>query len=123
MNARPLLVGKGVTKRFRGLTAIDAADFEIPEGAVYGLIGPNGAGKSTLFNLITGYHDPSAGDIFFDGTRINGTQPYRINQMGIARAFQISKPFPALTVEENVRVGAMFGRPGERDVEMLAREA
>lgn len=123
MSREPILIGHAVTKYFRGLAAIESVDFEIPPGAIYGLIGPNGAGKSTLFNLITGYHVPSGGDILFDGALLNGTPPYRVNQMGIARAFQISKPFPALTVEENVRVGAMFGRPGERDVAGVARDA
>ena len=123
MSQEPILIGRAVTKYFHGLAAIKSVDFEIPPDAIYGLIGPNGAGKSTLFNLITGYHVPSGGDIVFDGARLNGTPPYRVNQKGIARAFQISKPFPALTVEENVRVGAMFGRPGERDVAAVARDA
>lgn len=123
MTAENILVGNAVSKQFRGLKAIDAVDFAIPEGAIYGLIGPNGAGKSTLFNLITGYHPLSGGDILFEGRSLKGLSPYRVNRLGIARAFQISKPFPALTVEENVKVGAMFGRPGVRDAEAVAREA
>lgn len=110
-----ILVGRGVTKRFRGLTAIDRVDFEIPRGAIYGLIGPNGAGKSTLFNLVTGYHPLSEGEILFQGKRLDSMPIYRRNQAGMARAFQISKPFPALTVRENVNVGAMFGRPDRDD--------
>jgi len=123
MAATPILAGKHVSKHFRGLRAINSIDFEIPEGSICGLIGPNGAGKSTLFNLITGYYKPSEGEIFFNGKRINGTPPYRVNRIGIARAFQISKPFPALTVEENVRVGAMFGRVGAHDAEAVARDS
>lgn len=106
-----ILEGVGVTKRFRGLTATDHVDFAVPKGSIYGLIGPNGAGKSTLFNLVTGYHPLSEGRIVFKGRDLAGMPIYRRNQFGMARAFQISKPFPALTVRENVGVGAMFGRP------------
>jgi branched-chain amino acid transport system ATP-binding protein len=118
-----ILSGRGVTKKFRGLTAIENVDFDIPEGAIYGLIGPNGAGKSTLFNLITGYYELSAGEIRFRGASTAGVPTYRRNQRGIARAFQISKPFPALTVKENVSVGAMFGRPERVDAEKVTMEA
>ncbi len=118
-----ILSGRNVTKRFRGLTALEAIDFDIPQGAIYGLIGPNGAGKSTLFNLITRYYDLTEGEIRFRGAPTAGLPTYRLNQAGIARAFQISKPFPALTVRENVRVGAMFGRPGNVDIEAVTLES
>lgn len=118
-----ILSGKGVTKSFAGLTAIQNVDFEIPENAIFGLIGPNGAGKSTLFNLITGYYPLTAGEIRFKGEDISGLPTYRRNQAGIARAFQISKPFPALSVRENVAIGAMFGRPGSHDAEATVAEA
>jgi ABC-type branched-subunit amino acid transport system ATPase component len=119
----PLLSGHGVTKRFRGLTAIHGIDFEIPQGAIYGLIGPNGAGKSTLFNLVTGYHSPCEGEIRYRGERIDARPTYWLSQLGIARAFQVSKPFPGMSVRDNVRVGAMFGRPGRRDIEGVTRDA
>lgn len=119
----PILSGSQVTKRFRGLTAIDTVEFAIPEGAIYGLIGPNGAGKSTLFNLITGYYAPTAGDIRFAGQPIVGTPTFRLSQLGIARAFQVAKPFPALSVRENVRVGALFGRAGAREVDDVTSDA
>ncbi|MEO9613411.1 MAG: ABC transporter ATP-binding protein [Nitratireductor sp.] len=118
-----LLSGRGVTKSFRGLTAIRDVDFDIPAGAIFGLIGPNGAGKSTLFNLITGYYALTGGEIRFKGEDLSPLPTYRRNQAGIARAFQISKPFPALTVRENVRVGAMFGRPGAREAEDVVDQA
>ncbi|WP_274427326.1 ABC transporter ATP-binding protein [Chelativorans sp. YIM 93263] len=118
-----ILSGRGVTKSFRGLTAIENVDFEIPAGAIFGLIGPNGAGKSTLFNLITGYYPLTGGEIRFKGEDTSGLPTYRRNQAGIARAFQISKPFPALTVRENVRVGAMFGRPGGSQPKNVVNEA
>ncbi len=118
-----ILSGRSVVKKFAGLTATDNVDFEVPAGSIYGLIGPNGAGKSTLFNLITGYYELSSGEILFNGTSLAGIPTYRRNQMGIARAFQISKPFPALTVRENIRVGAMFGRPEKVDHEKVVDEA
>jgi branched-chain amino acid transport system ATP-binding protein len=117
-----ILSGRGVVKRFAGIVAIDNVDFDIPTGSIYGLIGPNGAGKSTLFNLITGYGEPSAGEIRFKDVSLRGVPTYRRNQMGIARAFQISKPFPALTVRENIRVGAMFGRPQKKGYENVVDE-
>jgi branched-chain amino acid transport system ATP-binding protein len=118
-----ILCGRGVVKRFAGVVAIENVDFDIPSGSIYGLIGPNGAGKSTLFNLITGYHELSAGEIRFGDVSLKGVPTYRRNQMGIARAFQISKPFPALTVRENIRIGAMFGRPEKRAYEKVVDEA
>jgi ABC-type branched-subunit amino acid transport system ATPase component len=119
MTGAPILAGRGVTKKFRGLTAIDSVDFELREGQIYGLIGPNGAGKSTLFNMVTAYYPLTAGEIRYRGERIDGLPTYRLNQLGIARAFQISKPFPAITVRENVRVGALYGMPGPREVEAV----
>lgn len=118
-----LLSGRGVTKRFQGVTAIADVDFDIPEGAIYGLIGPNGAGKSTLFNLITGYLPLSSGEITFRGQSLDGVPIHRRNQAGMARAFQIAKPFRALSVLENVSVGAMFGKPDKVDIEATARDA
>ncbi|MCZ7656884.1 MAG: ABC transporter ATP-binding protein [Xanthobacteraceae bacterium] len=122
MTATPILSGRDVTKKFRGLTAIDSVDFELQEGRIYGLIGPNGAGKSTLFNLVTAYYPLTAGEIRYRGERIDGLPTYRLNQIGIARAFQISKPFPAITVRENVRVGALYGVPGPRDVDAVTED-
>lgn len=123
MNAAALLVGKGVKKQFRGLTAIASVDFELPEGSICGLIGPNGAGKSTLFNLVTGYLPLSQGEIWFRGMRIDGRPTYRLNQLGIARVFQISKPFAAISVRENVGIGAMYGRRAACDVDAVTRDA
>ena len=122
MKEVPILSGCGVTKKFRGLTAIDSVDFDLFEGLIYGLIGPNGAGKSTLFNLVTGYYPLTAGEIWYRGQRIDRLPTYKLNQLGIARAFQISKPFSAITVRENVRVGALYGVPGSRDVEAVTED-
>jgi branched-chain amino acid transport system ATP-binding protein len=107
----PLLSVAGVTKRFRGLVAVDQVSLEVAAGEIFAVIGPNGAGKTTLFNMIAGMFTPDAGAITFAGERIDGLQPDRVSRRGIARTFQIVRPFPALTVEENVIVGALLHAP------------
>jgi ABC-type branched-subunit amino acid transport system ATPase component len=119
----PILRIEHVTKRFRGLVAINDVSFAVPEGSICSLIGPNGAGKSTLFNLITGYLAPSAGSIRFRDRRLDGVDTSTIGRLGIARAFQIAKPFPDLSVLDNIRIGALFGKDGARDVEAVTRAA
>jgi len=104
-----ILDGKGVTKYFGGLAAVDDVDFHVDQGEVVGLIGPNGAGKTTLFNLISATYAPKPGIIRFKDTNITHKKPYQICRMGIARTFQIVKIFANLPVIENVRVGAFFG--------------
>ncbi|MEM2881757.1 MAG: ABC transporter ATP-binding protein [Candidatus Bathyarchaeia archaeon] len=106
-----LLKGEGLKKAFGGLIAVNNVDFSINEGGIMGLIGPNGAGKTTLFNLITGFHKPDSGSIKFEGKDITGMRPDRICKMGIARTFQIVKPFSNIDVTRNVMVGA-FSRTG-----------
>jgi branched-chain amino acid transport system ATP-binding protein len=113
---RSILTLRNVTKRFRGLVAINGISLELAEGSISSLIGPNGAGKSTLFNLVCGYLLPSAGEIHFQERRIDGLPTERIARLGVARAFQIAKPFPELSVLDNVRIGSLFGRAGPRDV-------
>jgi branched-chain amino acid transport system ATP-binding protein len=103
-----LLKVDGVSKRFRGLVAVDRVSFEVAEGAIFAVIGPNGAGKTTLFNTIAGVLRPDTGTIGFDGERIDGAPPDRICRRGIGRTFQIVRPFPALSVEDNVIVGALL---------------
>lgn len=107
---KPLLEVQGVSKRFRGLLAVDKVSFEVPQGAIYAVIGPNGAGKTTLFNMIAGVFAPDGGTINFAGEQIDGLSPNQVCQRGIGRTFQIVRPFPALTVEENVIVGALMKR-------------
>lgn len=104
----PILSVKGVTQRFRGLVAVDDVSFEVPRGQIYAVIGPNGAGKTTLFNLIAGVYTPSAGSIEFEGARIDGLAPEKICARGIARTFQIVRPFPGLTTLENATIGALL---------------
>jgi branched-chain amino acid transport system ATP-binding protein len=103
----PLLEVKGLTKRFGGLTANADVAFEVNKGEIVGIIGPNGAGKSTLFDLITGFQPPDAGCVLLDGHDITGLRPDRISRLGVGRTFQKLKPFPDLTVTENVIVGAL----------------
>jgi ABC-type branched-subunit amino acid transport system ATPase component len=105
-----------VSKHFAGVAAAADVSLAVAEGSIASLIGPNGAGKSTLFNLISGYLRPSEGTITFRGHRIEGLSTTRIARAGVARAFQIARPFRELSVRENVRIGALFGRDGERDV-------
>jgi branched-chain amino acid transport system ATP-binding protein len=102
----PLLECRGLSRRFGGLVAVDAVDLAIEPGEVRALIGPNGAGKSTLFNVITGVLPPSDGEIYFAGERITGLPVHRVIQKGVARTFQLTHLFPALTARENVRIAA-----------------
>jgi branched-chain amino acid transport system ATP-binding protein len=105
-----LLEGSGVTKDFGGLRALNQVDFKLNEGDILGVIGPNGSGKTTLFNLITGTYGLTAGAILFRGNAISGKKPYDICKSGIARTYQLVRPFLNLTVFENVMVGTCFAR-------------
>ena len=110
MNA-PLLSVEAVSKRFAGLQAVDAVSFSVAPGELFAVIGPNGAGKTTLFNMIAGAIAPDQGAIAFAGERIDGLAPDRVCRCGIARTFQLVRPFPALSVEDNVVIGALLRRP------------
>ena len=105
-----LLTIERVSKRFRGLTAVDNVSFAVPAGVIFAVIGPNGAGKTTLFNMIAGTLAPDGGAITFAGTPIEGLSADAVCRRGIARTFQIVRPFPALTVEDNVTIGALLHR-------------
>jgi branched-chain amino acid transport system ATP-binding protein len=108
----PLLDARRLTKRFQGLVSVDKVSFTLARNEVVGLVGPNGAGKTTLINLISGALVPDAGEVWFENARIDGMPPYRRAHLGIGRTFQVMKPFPGLSVLENVTVGALFGRGG-----------
>jgi branched-chain amino acid transport system ATP-binding protein len=103
-----VLAVDSVSKRFRGLLAVDRVSFAVPEGAIFAVIGPNGAGKTTLFNMIAGTTAPDGGSISFRGNAIDGLPADAICRCGVARTFQIVRPFPALTVEDNVLIGALL---------------
>jgi len=105
-----LLEVNGVSKRFRGLVAVDNVSFAVPQGTIFAVIGPNGAGKTTMFNMIAGEFAPNGGTISFAGERIDGLASDAVCRRGVGRTFQIVKPFMGLTVEENVIVGALLHR-------------
>ena len=108
----PLFEVRGLTKRFRGLTAVSDVTFRVAPREILGLIGPNGAGKTTIISLISGTLLLTAGEIIFEGRRVDGLPAYRRARLGIGRTFQVMKPFPGLSVLENVTVGALFGTGG-----------
>ena len=99
-----------MSKRFRGLIAVDGVSFAVPQGAIFAVIGPNGAGKTTLFNMIAGAMKPDAGAIVFAGQPVHGLTADAVCRRGIARTFQLVRPFPALSVEDNVIIGALIHR-------------
>ena len=105
-----LLRISAVSKRFRGLVAVDRVSLDVPEHSIFAVIGPNGAGKTTLFNIIAGAFPPDAGTVIFAGQRIDGLSSDQICRRGVGRTFQIVRPFPALSVEDNVLVGALLHR-------------
>ncbi|HEV7370265.1 ABC transporter ATP-binding protein [Arenibaculum sp.] len=120
--AAPLLEVRGLSKSFRGLRAVDDVSFSVPRGAIVGLIGPNGAGKTTTFNLIAGALPPSGGSVVLDGADVTGISPDRACRAGIGRTFQIVKPFGALSVLENVLVGALHRSPGVGEARRAAMD-
>jgi branched-chain amino acid transport system ATP-binding protein len=120
-----MLTVTSLTKRFGGFTALNGVSFEVREGEILGLIGPNGSGKTTLFNCISGALPSTAGTIVYRGERIAGLTPDRICHKGIARTFQIPRPFRKLSILENVAVAAHYGssRPqSEAEARERARE-
>jgi branched-chain amino acid transport system ATP-binding protein len=114
---------EGVKMVFGGLVALHDVSMQVNRNQIVGLIGPNGAGKTTLFNVITGFYKPKAGRVYFNGRDITGWPPHKIAKLGIARTFQIVKPFPQLTVEEAVRVGAYKVTKDEDKVSRMVDEA
>src|SRR5262252_4106874 len=121
-----LLAAAGLSKRFAGLIAVDQVSFEVAAGEIFAVIGPNGAGKTTLFAMIAGALAPDDGTVTFAGARIDGLTPDAICRRGIGRTFQMVRPFPALSVEDNVIVGALLhnrdvGKARERASALLRR--
>lgn len=110
-----ILTVNNITKRFGGLTAVSNLNLSVEPGEILGVIGPNGAGKTTAFNMISGYYKPTEGQIIFDGQDITGMRPDQICKLGIARTFQVVKPFAHLSVLDNVMVGA-YNRTSRDDV-------
>jgi branched-chain amino acid transport system ATP-binding protein len=117
----PLLDVSDLRKDFGGLRAVFGLTFAVEAGEILGLIGPNGAGKTTVFNLITGYLRPTTGEIRLDGRSLVGLKPHAVTRRGVARTFQIVKPFPKLSVQENATLAAFMRLPARRDAEAEAR--
>ncbi|HVB90256.1 MAG TPA: ABC transporter ATP-binding protein [Beijerinckiaceae bacterium] len=98
----------GVSKSFRGLLALDKVSFEVERGEIFAVVGPNGAGKTTLFNVLAGVYRPQSGSVWFEDERIDGLRPDSICVRGVARTFQIVRPFAGLSVFDNVVIGALL---------------
>jgi ABC-type branched-subunit amino acid transport system ATPase component len=109
VSALALLEAQALTKRFGGVTAVDACSFAVPEGTITALVGPNGSGKTTVFNLLTGYVRPDGGGIRFAGRRIRRPSPTALYRKGLTRTFQQARIFPDLTLVENL--AAAMRRP------------
>ena len=118
----PLLTVTDLTKDFGGLRAVSRLSFDAEPGEILGLIGPNGAGKTTVFNLVTGFLRPTAGRILLAGRSVVGLRPHAITRRGIARTFQVVKPFPRLSVRENVTLAAFCHEAARRRAETLAAQ-
>jgi branched-chain amino acid transport system ATP-binding protein len=108
-----LLEVERISKRFGGLVAVKEVSLSLAAGEIVGILGPNGAGKTTLFNLLTGFIAADSGSILFDGKPIRGLSPHRIVNLGLARTFQLTRPFAGMTVLENVVVGCLAPRVRE----------
>jgi branched-chain amino acid transport system ATP-binding protein len=118
-----LLTAERLCKSFGGLKAINSLDFFVDEGEIVGIIGPNGSGKTTFLNLITGFLKPNKGKITFRGEDITGMPRYKVNQKGIARTFQLCKPFLEFTAQQNVTAGRAFGREPSKSMKAAANES
>jgi len=131
----PILELNGVTKFFGGVTAVRGVDMSVLPGSITAVIGPNGAGKTSLFNVVTGFEQPTEGNVLFQGEDVTGLEPWRVAQRGLIRTFQTPTGFPALSVWENLMVGgtehrleSLWGalrgvwRPGETTTNERARQ-
>jgi branched-chain amino acid transport system ATP-binding protein len=116
-----VLTVSGLTKQFGGFTALNDVSFEVKDGEILGLIGPNGSGKTTCFNCVSGVLAPTAGSVRFRGAELTGLSPDKVVHRGIARTFQIPRPFRKLSITENVAVAAHYGSE-ERMSDAEARE-
>ena len=125
MNA--LLEVNGLSKRFGGLHAVRNVSFALQPGSITGVLGPNGAGKTTMFNLLTGFIHTDRGSVLFDGGSLLGLAPHQIVNRGVARTFQLARPFAGMSVVENVEVACLaprvrhFGKPRERAHALLGQ--
>jgi len=117
-----ILEARSLFRSFGGLIAIKALDLCVSEGEIVGLIGPNGSGKTTFFNVVSGVLKPDEGTITFSGTDITGLKPHKICQIGIARTFQLTKPFAQMTTLQNVMIGRMYGSEPVQSIKQATEE-
>jgi len=118
-----ILKVESLCKSFGGLRAVNSLDIEVNEGEIFGIIGPNGSGKTTSLNLFTGFLKPNSGKITFRGDDITGMARYKVCQKGMARTFQLCKPFLDFTALQNVVVGRVYGQAPSRNLKEAADEA
>jgi branched-chain amino acid transport system ATP-binding protein len=117
-----ILSANKLTKNFGGLMAVGNLSFELEKGEILALIGPNGAGKTTVFNCLSGFLTPDEGEVILEGKLLAGLQPFHICQLGMARTFQIVKPFPTISVLDNVMVGALSKEKSTADAKKRSLE-
>jgi ABC-type branched-subunit amino acid transport system ATPase component/ABC-type branched-subunit amino acid transport system permease subunit len=118
-----ILEVRGLSKSFGGLRAVDNVSFAVRQGDILGIIGPNGAGKTTVFNLLNGFLEPDAGEILLDGRNVVGWKPHRLCRAGVARTFQIMRPFARMSIAENVVLGAYVRARGDAEARRMAAHA
>ena len=118
-----ILEVENISKHFGGLKALDRVSFDLEEGGMLGLIGPNGSGKTTMFNVITGFLKPTSGSVTFCGQDITGYAPYKACKAGIARTFQLNRPFGNMTVLENVMVSLLNGQEPVKSLEQARADS
>ena len=118
-----LLIAKNIDKAFGGLQALSNISFGVEKGEILGLMGANGAGKTTLFSIVAGHQQPSGGTVLFEGATISGLRPDRVCRKGIARTFQIVRPFGGLTARENVETALLFGGASEPSISKVSARA
>ena len=123
MAKQVLINGEKVTKFFGGLGAVRNIDFQVSDGEIVGLIGPNGAGKTTLFNMISGVYKPTSGKLFYEDKDLSKMKPHNICKLGIARTYQIVRPFLNMTVLENAMVGSLYGKGNIKKVSEARKDA
>jgi branched-chain amino acid transport system ATP-binding protein len=116
------LAVRALRKDFGGVLAVEDVGFDVAEGEILGLIGPNGAGKTTLFNLVSGYLRPTRGSVALFGRDVTGLAPFALARLGVSRTFQVVRPFPRLSVLENVMVGSFLRHRRAKDAEARALE-
>jgi ABC-type branched-subunit amino acid transport system ATPase component/ABC-type branched-subunit amino acid transport system permease subunit len=118
-----ILAVRNLSKSFGGLKAVQDVSFDVAQGSILGIIGPNGAGKTTLFNLLNGFQKPSSGEVLLDGKSVVGLKPHQLCSAGVGRTFQIMRPFPRLSVADNVVIGAYVHSKNDEDARRLATAA